>query len=57
MDQFYQSREKHVQFIINALIEKVPKAHSLQKAWVDITKQSIYIHWIDEIEAKHPELV
>lgn len=22
MDQFYQSREKHVQFIINALIEK-----------------------------------
>ncbi|MGP4072883.1 AAA domain-containing protein [Piscibacillus sp. B03] len=57
MDRFYESRDSHVQFIINSLIESKPNSgNNLRDDWVDIARQSIYIHWIDQIEANHPEI-
>ncbi|MDQ0160022.1 AAA domain-containing protein [Alkalibacillus salilacus] len=57
MDTFYDSVGTDTQAIIDSLIHKHPEpTHKLDNEWSDLAEQSIFIHWIDEIESKHPDI-
>ncbi|MEH7237633.1 AAA domain-containing protein [Bacillus sp. JJ1562] len=58
MDRIYDDSMPFIKSLIDELKDK-SKDHihrDLAKQWVENTKQSTYIYWIDEIERKHPEL-
>ncbi|WP_156289366.1 AAA domain-containing protein [Oceanobacillus salinisoli] len=58
MDRIYDESLPFIKTIIDRLKDK-SKDHihkELAHQWVDIVKQSVYIHWIDELERKHREL-
>ncbi|WP_249870765.1 AAA domain-containing protein [Oceanobacillus saliphilus] len=58
MDRIYDGSLPFIKSIIDELKEKSKDNihRELAKQWVEYTKQSTYIYWIDEIERKHPEL-
>ncbi|MDM5317198.1 AAA domain-containing protein [Fictibacillus sp. b24] len=58
MDRDYDESLPFIKSIIDRLKEKTNEnIHSqLALEWVDIVKQSAYIHWIDQIEKKHPSI-
>ncbi|SFL61593.1 Part of AAA domain-containing protein [Gracilibacillus orientalis] len=57
MDRLYDQSAKEVQQIIDLLIERnVAESDSLAEEWAEVAKQSAYIHWIDQIERKYPEI-
>ncbi|MCQ6265131.1 AAA domain-containing protein [Fictibacillus sp. WQ 8-8] len=58
MDRTYDESLPFLKLILDRLKNKTnDNVHSqLANEWVDIVKQSAYIHWIDEIENKHPSL-
>ncbi|MFC4389065.1 AAA domain-containing protein [Gracilibacillus marinus] len=57
MDRLYDHSSKEVQQIIDRLIERnLSEVNNLSEEWVEVAKQSAYIHWIDKIEREHPEL-
>ncbi|MEH7226088.1 AAA domain-containing protein [Bacillus sp. JJ1566] len=58
MDRIYDNNMPFIKSLIDELTDKSKnQTHSeLAKQWVENTKQSTYIYWIDEIERKHPEL-
>ncbi|WP_117170283.1 AAA domain-containing protein [Paraliobacillus sediminis] len=58
MDRIYDDSLPFVQSIINKLKDKdLEKHNELNKQWVDIARQSTYMHWLDEIETKHRSLL
>lgn len=58
MDRIYDDSLPFVQSIINKLKDKdLEKHNELNKQWVDIARQSTYMHWLDEIEMKHRSLL
>ncbi|PLR67725.1 helicase [Bacillus sp. UMB0893] len=57
MDLFWKLAHDDVKIVINALQKKDSNTEkSLSEFWVDILKNSAYIHWIDQIEAKYPDV-
>jgi len=58
MDREYDENLPSIKKMIDMLKDKTSnKIHKqLSDEWVDIVKQSSYIHWIDQIESKHPIL-
>ncbi|PFH90626.1 AAA domain-containing protein [Bacillus sp. AFS088145] len=55
MDRFYHDKDDTVISLIELAIKEVPFVETnLAKEWVDSLKDSTYLHWIDEIERKHP---
>lgn len=57
MDTFWRQAGDDIKFVINALQEKENTTEQpLAKFWVDTLKNSAYIHWIDQIEAKYPDV-
>lgn len=58
MDRFYDQSPPFIKDIIELLKEKSDDNiyREMANDWVDIVKQSAYIHWIDQIERKHPVL-
>lgn len=58
MDRAYEESLPYIKSMIDLLREKTgDNVHSqLADEWTDIVKQSAYIHWIDQIERKHPSL-
>ncbi|MFS0638169.1 AAA domain-containing protein [Mesobacillus foraminis] len=58
MDREYDDNLPQVQKIIDMLKDKTADHfyNQLSEEWVDIVKQSAFIHWIDDIEKKHPIL-
>lgn len=57
MDSFWEQASTDLRSVILALQEKEPhKEHPLPGYWVDIFKNSAYIHWIDQIETKYPDV-
>ena len=58
MDRIYEESLPFIKTIIEMLKEKTGDNIHKQIAdeWVDIVRQSAYIHWIDQIEKKHPIL-
>lgn len=57
MDTFWRQASEDIKYVIAALQEKENSTEqSLSKFWVDILKNSAYIHWIDQIEAKYPDV-
>lgn len=58
MDRTYDESLPFIKLIIDRLRDKTnDNVHNqLANEWVDNVKQSAYIHWIDEIENKHPAL-
>lgn len=57
MDMFWQQASDDTKYVITALQEKENNTEqSLSEFWVDTFKNSAYIHWIDQIEAKYPDV-
>lgn len=57
MDTFWEQASDDIKSVITALQEKEYNTEqSLSKFWVDTLKNSAYIHWIDQIEAKYPDV-
>lgn len=58
MDREYDENESTIKKIIDQLKDKTGNNihKQLSDEWVDIVKQSAFIHWIDQIESKHPIL-
>ncbi len=57
MDTFWRQANDDIKSVITALQEKENNTEqSLSKFWVDTLKNSAYIHWIDQIEAKYPDV-
>lgn len=57
MDSFWMQANDDIKSVITALQEKEYNTEqSLSKFWVDTLKNSAYIHWIDQIEAKYPDV-
>ncbi|MFY4776155.1 AAA domain-containing protein [Metabacillus sp. RGM 3146] len=57
MDAFWHQSSDNVKSVIELLQNKeLNNEESLPKLWVDIFKNSAYIHWIDQIEEKYPEV-
>ncbi|GAE95261.1 DNA helicase related protein [Gracilibacillus boraciitolerans JCM 21714] len=57
MDRLYDHSAKEVQRIIDRLIERnLSDSSNLAEEWAEVAKQSAYIHWIDQIEIKYPEI-
>ncbi|MCM3587350.1 AAA domain-containing protein [Mesobacillus maritimus] len=58
MDREYDEHLPYIKKIIDMLKDKTASNihKQLSDEWVDIVKQSAFIHWIDNIEAKHPVL-
>lgn len=57
MDSFWRQANDDIKSVITALQEKEYNTEqSLSKFWVDTLKNSAYIHWIDQIEAKYPDV-
>ncbi|MFZ3588904.1 AAA domain-containing protein [Bacillus sp. DJP31] len=58
MDRTYEESLPFIKTIIDLLKQKSgDNVHKqLADEWVDLVKQSAYIHWIDQIERKHPSL-
>ncbi|MET1170185.1 AAA domain-containing protein [Paenibacillus amylolyticus] len=57
MDTFWKQSSSEIKSVILALQEKeVDYEQSLNKFWVEIFKNSAYVHWIDQIEAKYPDV-
>nr|WP_114352083.1 AAA domain-containing protein [Saliterribacillus persicus] len=57
MDRLYDHSAKEVQQIIDRLIERnLSDSGNLAEEWAEVAKQSAYIHWIDKIESKYPEI-
>ncbi|MFF2875064.1 AAA domain-containing protein [Gottfriedia sp. NPDC057991] len=55
MDRFYHDKDDTVISLIELVIKEVPYVETyLAKEWMYSLKDSIYLHWIDEIERKHP---
>ncbi|TSI02648.1 AAA domain-containing protein [Lysinibacillus sp. BW-2-10] len=57
MDLFWQQASDDTKSVITALQEKEPNNEQpLPKFWVDTLKNSAFIHWIYQIEAKYPDV-
>ncbi|MGP4039554.1 AAA domain-containing protein [Gracilibacillus sp. D59] len=57
MDRLYDHSAKEVQQLIDRLIERnLTDSGNLAEEWAEVAKQSAYIHWIDQIERKYPEI-
>ncbi|USB33204.1 AAA domain-containing protein [Paenibacillus sp. YPG26] len=57
MDSFWEQASSDLKSVIQALQEKgLESEQPLPQLWVDILKNSAYIYWIDQIEAKYPEV-
>ncbi|MEM5018413.1 AAA domain-containing protein [Metabacillus indicus] len=57
MDLFWKQAHDDVKIVVTALQKKNSNTEeSLPNFWVDILKNSAYIHWIDQIEAKYPDV-
>src|SRR5699024_3150365 len=58
MDRMYDESPEFIREIIDRLKEKSddPLRKDLGEHWRDITEQSAYLYWIDEVERKHPAL-
>lgn len=55
MDSFFERGSDLVKLIINKLTEKnLPLDRTLPEKWVALTRNSTFVHWIDQIEQKHP---
>jgi superfamily I DNA and/or RNA helicase len=59
MDRIYDESLPFIKSIIDALKVKSNdmSKDELAKKWADIVSQSAYVHWIDDIERKHPNLL
>jgi very-short-patch-repair endonuclease len=59
MDRIYEESLPFMRSIIDALKDKSNdlSKDELPKKWAEIVAQSAYVHWIDEIERKHPDLL
>lgn len=54
MDSFWQEASEDAKYIMTTLMKKDnSEEDSLPMFWVDTFRNSTYIHWIDEIEAKY----
>lgn len=58
MDRLYEESLPFIKTIIDGLKVKTEDSlhRGLANEWKDIVQQSAYIHWIDQIERKHPSL-
>lgn len=57
MDAFWEQASSELKSVILSLQEKeLDTGQSLSEIWVDVFKNSTYVHWIDQIEAKYPEV-
>ncbi len=57
MDRLYDHSAKEVQQLIDRLMERnLTDSGNLAEEWAEVAKQSAYIHWIDQIERKYPEI-
>ncbi|MER2169289.1 MAG: AAA domain-containing protein [Psychrobacillus psychrodurans] len=57
MDMFWRQSSDDTKYVITALQDKEQNTEqSLSEFWVDTFKNSAYIHWIDQIEAKYPDV-
>lgn len=57
MDTFWKKTSDDTRYVITELMEKeLDTEKAISESWVDILKNSAYIHWIDQIEAKYPEV-
>ncbi|MEQ2527399.1 AAA domain-containing protein [Bacillaceae bacterium CLA-AA-H227] len=57
MDTFWHQADDDTKYVITALQEKEHNTEqSLSDFWVDTFKNSAFIHWIDQIEAKYPDV-
>ncbi|MGE8021522.1 AAA domain-containing protein [Peribacillus frigoritolerans] len=57
MDKFWRQASDDTKSVITALQEKEHNTEqSLSEFWVDTFKNSAYIHWIDQLEAKYPDV-
>ncbi|PLR81214.1 AAA domain-containing protein [Bacillus sp. V33-4] len=57
MDSFWNSCSDLVKKIINKLQEKsIDETESLPELWVDIVRNSTFVHWIDKTERKYPQV-
>ncbi|ENH97584.1 hypothetical protein J416_06218 [Gracilibacillus halophilus YIM-C55.5] len=57
MDRLYDHSAKVVQELIDRLIERNLSSNGhIPDEWTEVAKQSAYIHWIDEIENKYPDI-
>ncbi|PYY29709.1 Uncharacterized protein PIL02S_01909 [Paenibacillus illinoisensis] len=57
MDAFWDQTNSETRSVILALQEKeCDSDQSLSAFWVDTFKNSAYVHWIDLIEAKYPDV-
>ncbi|WP_336783299.1 AAA domain-containing protein [Paenibacillus illinoisensis] len=57
MDAFWNQTNSETRSVILALQEKeCDSEQSLSAFWVDTFKNSAYVHWIDLIEAKYPDV-
>lgn len=57
MDTFWRQASEGTKYVISSLQEKEHNTEqSLSHFWVDTFKNSTYIHWIDQVEAKYPDV-
>jgi len=57
MDRFYHEKGKTIISLIELAIKEVPfNETNLANDWIHSLKDSIYLHWIDEVERKYPQI-
>ncbi|MFC7680346.1 AAA domain-containing protein [Paenibacillus sp. GCM10028914] len=57
MDTFWEQTSNDLKSVIHALQgKKLVTDRSLPDVWVDIFKNSAFVHWIEQIEAKYPDV-
>ncbi len=57
MDKFWRQSSDDTKSVISALQEKKHNTEQLlSEFWIDIFKNSAYIHWIDQLEAKYTDV-
>ncbi|WP_078553736.1 AAA domain-containing protein [Bacillus alkalicellulosilyticus] len=57
MDAYLDRSSSLTKSVIGKLTEKsLNQGLPLPKAWVELVRNSTYVHWIDQVEKKHPEV-
>ncbi|MFC0471326.1 AAA domain-containing protein [Halalkalibacter kiskunsagensis] len=57
MDSYLENSTELVKSVVEKLKEKeLTDTSSLPKVWVDLVRNSTFIHWIDQVETNHPDV-
>lgn len=60
MDAFFENSPELIQILIKKLTEKAFEVDghslSLPEKWVDVVRNSAYVHWIDHLEKQYPDV-